>query len=47
MLYDRMAGRETEHEALIGAVVRIGARHSIPTPLNAAMLSLLRAAAPL
>jgi 2-dehydropantoate 2-reductase len=47
MLYDRIAGRETEHEALIGAVVRIGARHGIPTPLNAAMLSLLRAAAPL
>ncbi|MFO0687611.1 MAG: 2-dehydropantoate 2-reductase [Myxococcota bacterium] len=47
MLYDRIAGRETEHEALTGAVVRIGARHGIPTPLNAAMLSLLRAAAPL
>lgn len=47
MLYDRMAGRETEHEALTGAVVRIGARHAIATPLNAAVLSLLRAAAPL
>ena len=47
MLYDRLAGRETEHEALIGAVVRIGARHGIETPLNAAMLALLRAAAPL
>lgn len=47
MLYDRIAGRETEHEALIGAVVRIGARHGIGTPLNAAMLALLRAAAPL
>ena len=47
MLYDRLAGRETEHEALIGAVVRIGARHAIATPLNAAMLALLRAAAPL
>jgi 2-dehydropantoate 2-reductase len=47
MLYDRLAGRETEHEALIGAVVRIGTRHGIETPLNAAMLALLRAAAPL
>lgn len=47
MLYDRTAGRETEHEALTGAVVRIGARHGIPTPLNAAVLSLLRVAAPL
>ena len=47
MLYDRIAGRETEHEALTGAVVRIGARHAIATPLNAAVLSLLRAAAPL
>lgn len=47
MLYDRIAGRETEHEALIGAVVRIGARHGIGSPLNAAMLALLRAAAPL
>ena len=47
MLYDRVAGRETEHEALTGAVVRIGARHGIATPLNAAVLSLLRAAAPL
>ncbi len=32
MLYDRLAGRETEHEALTGAVVRIGARHGIATP---------------
>lgn len=45
MLYDRLAGRETEHEALTGAVVRIGAKHGIPTPLNAAMLALLRTAA--
>lgn len=47
MLYDRIAGRATEHEALTGAVVRIGARHGLATPLNGAMLSLLRAAAPL
>lgn len=47
MLYDRLAGRDTEHETLTGAVVRLGARHGIATPLNAAMLSLLRVAAPL
>ncbi len=46
MLYDRMAGRTTEHEALTGAVVRNGARYGIPTPLNAAILALLRGASP-
>jgi len=46
MLYDRTAGRPTEHEALTGAVVRIGARLGVATPLNAAVLALLRAAAP-
>lgn len=44
MLYDRLAGRATEHEALTGAVVRYGERHGVPTPLNAAMLALLRGA---
>jgi 2-dehydropantoate 2-reductase len=42
MLYDRLAGRSTEHEYLTGAVVAAGARHGVPTPLNAAMLALLR-----
>lgn len=46
MLYDRSAGRETEHEALTGTVVRLGERHGIPTPLNGAILALLRAASP-
>ncbi|MEZ4330663.1 MAG: 2-dehydropantoate 2-reductase [Myxococcota bacterium] len=46
MLYDRVAGRATEHEALTGAVVRLGGLHALDTPLNAAMLALLRAAAP-
>lgn len=44
MLYDRLAGRPTEHEALTGAVVRHGERHGVPTPLNAAILALLRGA---
>lgn len=42
MLYDRLAGRETEHEALTGAVVRAGERYGIPTPYNRAVLGLLR-----
>ncbi|NMO90412.1 2-dehydropantoate 2-reductase [Actinomycetospora sp. TBRC 11914] len=42
MLYDRLAGRPTEHEYLSGAVVAAGARHGVPTPLNATMLALLR-----
>lgn len=44
MLYDRLAGRTTEHEALTGAVVRFGERYGIATPLNAAILALLRGA---
>lgn len=43
MLDDRLAGRPLEHEALNGAVVRIGARHRVPVPLNAAILALLTA----
>lgn len=42
MLYDRLAGRPTEHEYLTGAVVAAGATHGVPTPLNSAMLALLR-----
>ena len=42
MLYDRLAGRSLEHEYLTGAVVAAGERHDVPTPLNAAMLALLR-----
>jgi 2-dehydropantoate 2-reductase len=41
MLYDRMAGRALEYDALCGAVVRIGARHGIPTPFNEAVAGLL------
>jgi 2-dehydropantoate 2-reductase len=43
MLYDRLAGRPMEHEHLTGAVVRAGERHGTPTPLNRALLALLRA----
>jgi 2-dehydropantoate 2-reductase len=43
MLYDRLAGRPMEHDALTGAVVRGGAATGIPTPLNAAVLALLSA----
>jgi 2-dehydropantoate 2-reductase len=42
MLYDRLAGNELEHEALIGGVVQIGAAHGVPTPVSTIMLSLLR-----
>lgn len=43
MLHDRLAGRALEHDALNGAVVRIGERHGVPTPLNRAVLALLAA----
>ncbi len=43
MLYDRRAGRRLESDARNGAVVRIGKRHGIATPLNAAVCALLDA----
>lgn len=43
MYFDALAGRRLEAEALTGAVVRAGARHGIPVPMNSAMLALLRA----
>ena len=43
MLYDRLAGRPTEHDALHGAVVRLGAQHGIETPLVAALDTLIAA----
>lgn len=42
MLYDRLAGRPLEHEYLTGAVVAAGHRTGTPTPLNSAVLALLR-----
>lgn len=43
MYFDRLANRPVEIEALNGAVVAAGKRHGIATPLNSAMLALLRA----
>jgi 2-dehydropantoate 2-reductase len=43
MYFDRLAGRPLEIEALIGAVVSAGKRHDIATPLNGALLAMLRA----
>ncbi len=43
MLYDRRAGRRLEVDARNGAVSRIGKRHGIATPLNAAVCALLEA----
>ena len=43
MYFDRLAGRPLEVEALTGAIVAAGARHGIATPLNSALLTLLRA----
>lgn len=41
---DRLAGRPMEIDARNGAVVRFGERHGIATPLNAALVAILRAA---
>ena len=43
MYFDRLANRPLEHEALTGAIVTAGERHRIATPLNHALLALLRA----
>jgi 2-dehydropantoate 2-reductase len=43
MYFDRLAGRPLEAEALTGPIVEGGLRHGIPTPINAALLALLRA----
>jgi 2-dehydropantoate 2-reductase len=44
MYFDRVSGRPLEVEALTGAIVACGERHGVATPLNTAMLTLLRAA---
>lgn len=41
---DRMAGRPMEWDARNGVIVRLGAKHGIPTPLNALVAIILRAA---
>ena len=43
MLYDRRAGRPLELDARNGVIVRLGARHRVATPLNAAVCALLAA----
>ena len=43
MLFDRLRGRTLESEFLTGAVVRAGQAAGVPTPLNEAVLTLLRA----
>ncbi len=40
---DRLAGRPMEIDARNGVIVRTGANHGIPTPLNQAMVALLLA----
>jgi 2-dehydropantoate 2-reductase len=43
MYFDRLAGRPLEADALTGAIVAAGKRLGLPTPLNGALLTLLRA----
>jgi 2-dehydropantoate 2-reductase len=43
MYFDRLAGRSLEAEALTGAIVAAGARLNITTPINSALLAMLRA----
>jgi 2-dehydropantoate 2-reductase len=43
MYFDRLAGRSLEIEPLTGAIVAAGERLGIATPLNRALLTLLRA----
>jgi 2-dehydropantoate 2-reductase len=45
LLADRAAGRPMELDARNGVIVRLGAAHGIPTPMNAAVVALLDAAA--
>jgi len=46
MLYDRLAGRSLESDAIYGAVVRAGRRFGVPTPATDQMLALLGAIQP-
>lgn len=43
LLADRLAGRSIESDARIGAIVRFGRSHNIPTPRNSLLLALLEA----
>jgi 2-dehydropantoate 2-reductase len=43
MYFDRLAGRPLEVEALTGAIVAAGEKYGVATPVNRALLTLLRA----
>jgi 2-dehydropantoate 2-reductase len=43
LLADRLAGRPMETDARIGAIVRCGKQHKVPTPRNSLLLALLEA----
>jgi len=43
MLSDTLQGEATEIEAISGAVVREGLKHGVDTPLNRALLNLVKA----
>jgi 2-dehydropantoate 2-reductase len=43
LLADRLAGRPMETDARIGAIVRYGQQHNVPTPRNSLLLALLEA----
>jgi 2-dehydropantoate 2-reductase len=43
MLQDVEAGRKTEIDVINGAIVAAGLRHGIPTPVNQAMVALIKA----
>jgi 2-dehydropantoate 2-reductase len=47
MLYDRLAGRPLEYDALNGAVIRTAERHGIDVPLQRTVLALMRSLGPL
>ncbi|XVU21387.1 2-dehydropantoate 2-reductase [Actinoplanes sp. CA-054009] len=42
MYYDRLAGRPTEHELIVGAVVRTAAQHGVDVPAARTVLALMR-----
>jgi 2-dehydropantoate 2-reductase len=42
---DRAAGRPMELDARNGVIMRLGAKHGIPTPVNAMIVALIKAAA--
>lgn len=46
MYYDRLEGRTLEYDARNAVIVRLGAKHGIPTPVSTALVPLLRALCP-